>query len=1079
MKSLVFVASILIFNFSLSAQNFVGQPVNYKNQALLKGLFKDYEVVNLDIAAIQASLNTRSTVKKMQIQTSKHHWDLILFEFDIFNKNYFLTKASDEGKVKLPRNKNLRTFKANIQGPRGGLSCMTIADNFLYGFIEESGIKYFYEPLSYFDAKAPLNHIVIYSERDVIPNPNVSCGYEQYKSHLHLADHLTKSDPPSSGSRSACYTVDVALGCDKTIHDNKGGVPQAEGFMIGVLNNVQTNYDNEFAHEVEFGVAATFVPTTTSQDPWNNINNINQHLDIHRSWGNGGGYGTGFAVATAWTRKYTSGAIGLAWLSSVCTNSRYNVCSDFGGGAQSLRVLQAHELGHNFSCGHDPSGSNTIMAPSVNNSNSWSATSISQVNSFLPSRGCLGACSGGLPPEAMFSGSPTSVCVVGKVNFTDESANNPTSWLWTFPGGSPSTSTAQNPMVNYSTRGIYPVTLRATNSFGNNTVTYQDYIEVEQKPNIVRFDYTLIDRELQITNVTQFYGESFLWKFGDGNTSTEELPFHEYSNDGTYNLELIVSNKCGSANRLVRLVVASPVSADFTSDVQQGCAKFTVKYKNLSSSNSTGFKWEFPGGSPATSMLKDPIVVYERKGEFDVKLTASNSLYQDIRSVVKYIKSDSITTSDFYHEDPVGNLVKFKTLTPDADSTLWNFGDGKKSTEIDPEHIFPGPGKYNVCLVVKNICGKDTSCQEVEIPNTLTAKFSLQPNVGCAQFKVKFKNASTGASSYLWSFPGGNPSASTDFEPEVIYDNTGSYDVVLKAINGLDTMTYEELKYVEVKSVPTAEFQTSITGLTVFFNNSSKYGEEYEWSFGDGEKSNEINPSHTYKAEGDFEVILKVKNVCGETEYRKQMAVLLIPRVDFSSKTEICAGDRLTFSDLSSNDVIDWLWQFEKGEPAESTEKNPSVFYEYAGKYSVKLTVKNTNGENFVIKVAYLNVLSPVKCPDRSKKKTKNSATTLDDEDFEGSLHQRNSTFEEQSFYFIQPNPTSQFFNLKAYGIDPNEKLDLKIMDLTGREVYNLKGSANNILDKNIDVSDLRSGVYMVFVNDGENQFTTRLMIVD
>lgn len=68
------------------------------------------------------------------------------------------------------------------------------------------------------------------------------------------------------------------------------------------------------------------------------------------------------------------------------------------------------------------------------------------------------------------------------------------------------------------------------------------------------------------------------------------------------------------------------------------------------------------------------------------------------------------------------------------------------------QYMFSGPGKYNVCLTVKNKCGKDTLCQEIEILNKLSSRFTLANSQGCAPFNVKFVNASTGAKSYIWNF---------------------------------------------------------------------------------------------------------------------------------------------------------------------------------------------------------------------------------------------------------------------------------------------------------------------------------------
>jgi PKD repeat protein len=82
------------------------------------------------------------------------------------------------------------------------------------------------------------------------------------------------------------------------------------------------------------------------------------------------------------------------------------------------------------------------------------------------------------PPVAAFTGSPTSVSVGGTVTFTDQSTNTPTSWSWTFEGGTPATSTVKNPTVTYNTAGTYDVTLVAANASGSDTEAKTDYITV-------------------------------------------------------------------------------------------------------------------------------------------------------------------------------------------------------------------------------------------------------------------------------------------------------------------------------------------------------------------------------------------------------------------------------------------------------------------------------------------------------------------------------------------------------------------------------------------------------------------------
>ncbi len=82
------------------------------------------------------------------------------------------------------------------------------------------------------------------------------------------------------------------------------------------------------------------------------------------------------------------------------------------------------------------------------------------------------------PPVADFVASETEVSMGGTVNFTDLTANIPTSWEWTLEGGTPATSTEQNPSVTYSEPGEYTVTLVAHNAYGEDTETKTGYITV-------------------------------------------------------------------------------------------------------------------------------------------------------------------------------------------------------------------------------------------------------------------------------------------------------------------------------------------------------------------------------------------------------------------------------------------------------------------------------------------------------------------------------------------------------------------------------------------------------------------------
>jgi len=80
-------------------------------------------------------------------------------------------------------------------------------------------------------------------------------------------------------------------------------------------------------------------------------------------------------------------------------------------------------------------------------------------------------------PVAMFTYQAAVVCAGSDINFTDASAFAD-SWDWSFPGGNPSTSTDQNPEINYTVPGVYDVTLTVTNAAGTDTHTETSVVNI-------------------------------------------------------------------------------------------------------------------------------------------------------------------------------------------------------------------------------------------------------------------------------------------------------------------------------------------------------------------------------------------------------------------------------------------------------------------------------------------------------------------------------------------------------------------------------------------------------------------------
>ncbi len=154
-------------------------------------------------------------------------------------------------------------------------------------------------------------------------------------------------------------------------------------------------------------------------------------------------------------------------------------------------------------------------------------------------------------PAASFTGAPRSSDTVPlSVAFTDTSTNTPTAWYWDVDNDGVVDYVTQNCNHNYNAVGKYTVNLTVTNAFGVSSSVEVDYIRAglpnanfygdprwsEHKP-----------LEVSFTDISTGSPTSWAWDFGDGATSTEQNPTHEYHRAGTYSVVLRTVNVVGEA----------------------------------------------------------------------------------------------------------------------------------------------------------------------------------------------------------------------------------------------------------------------------------------------------------------------------------------------------------------------------------------------------------------------------------------------------------------------------------------------------------------------------------------------------
>lgn len=262
------------------------------------------------------------------------------------------------------------------------------------------------------------------------------------------------------------------------------------------------------------------------------------------------------------------------------------------------------------------------------------------------------------------------------VQFTDLSVGTPTAWLWNF--GDETTSTDQNPLHQYTSIGVYNVSLTVTIDGVDYTETKTRYINVLPVAPVAEFSTGLTIGtayfDVQFTDLSTNSPNAWYWEFGDGQISRVQNPLHRFQYTGTYTVTLTASNAGGSdketkVDYITVTIPPAPV-ADFVADDTDVTIPTTVNFTDLSTNKPTSWIWDFGDGE--TSLEQNPAHIYDTFSTYAVTLTVTNEGGTDGEVKTGYItvsyygvecsEKDSTETS---YVLPLGSVVETAELNND------------------------------------------------------------------------------------------------------------------------------------------------------------------------------------------------------------------------------------------------------------------------------------------------------------------------------------------------------------------------------------------------------------------------------
>ena len=255
-----------------------------------------------------------------------------------------------------------------------------------------------------------------------------------------------------------------------------------------------------------------------------------------------------------------------------------------------------------------------------------------------------------------------------------------------------------------------------------------------------------------------------------------------------------------------------------------------------------------------------------------------------------------------------------------------------------------------------------TGCERSQ---NVVADFDVEFIGACVPVNVQYRNTSFGElDSVKWIFPGGNPTFSTELEPIVNYGVGGTFDVRLEVYGSNGTFDIlERSDVISFGQNPISDFTYQVTNdsTVVFAVTKPLENTTYSWDFGDGQSSDEQNPTHVYNSLDSITTVLTMSNNCGETSFSSGISkeTKILPQADFTSTERFgCVGGSIQFTNLSQDaDSVSWF--FEGGTPFNTSEENPIVSYTDLGTFAVGLIAINEVGADTILVSSY-SILDPV-----------------------------------------------------------------------------------------------------------------------
>ncbi len=460
---------------------------------------------------------------------------------------------------------------------------------------------------------------------------------------------------------------------------------------------------------------------------------------------------------------------------------------------------------------------------------------------------------------------------------------------------------------------------------------------------------------------------SWIWHFGDGDTSTERNPIHIYPVKGYYTVRLIVHNDSTNCyDTMSKRIFFGDNKPNVIANKTTLCVGDSVDFwaYQTGDSSKADFTWYING---VVVSYQDALTyTFNQPGVYTVMVTASNrqTLCEDTVTKTDWITVGGPTAAfeaiprhvcnpDTIHFNDTSFAGQGTTIV----SRRWYFGtslnDTLRTTGTNVYKYYDTTGDFDIGLIVRDNLGcADTldSFQHVHVLKPVAA-FSVASPI-CVGGDAHFTNASTNARKFYWTFgDGGIDTVNSD--PTHVYSTMNVFNSQLIVTDSIGCKDTSDIVPVATTK-PIADFTVSdsisvCAPLIVNFDGRPSIRERnYEWHFDDGSSPGFKN-THTvvYNDPKEYKVKLIVKDSLGcKDSITKPVRVLGYAGAFTYSPVEGCVPLTVNFTSMVLGKIPTIIWDFGDGNSFLGDYQQPNVTYTYTkpGKYLPRLIFNNGLG---------------------------------------------------------------------------------------------------------------------------------------